>query len=223
MAYPSSVISFSLKVDNDDIEAEHVNTLQTEVTALEDGLLNGFAHILKPTTHNTRDLGLTGTRWKDLYLAGNADVDGALDVAGALTVGGVVTLAAPAAYTPAWTNTGTANSLGNGTITGLWEKVGKRVNFQATLTWGSTTSAGNGNWVISLPATTVSTVVGDSLLYDNSATTQYRTLLAFQAASSTTIFPCSASSPAVAIAGGATPFTWATSDFLIVSGWFWVA
>jgi hypothetical protein len=88
MAYPSSVISFSLKVDNDDIEAEHVNTPQTEITAIEDALLNGFAHALKPSTHNTRDLGLTGTRWKDLFLAGNADIDGTLDVAGAATVAG---------------------------------------------------------------------------------------------------------------------------------------
>ena len=90
MAYPASVISFSLKVDNDIIEDNFFNLPQDEIEAIEDALLNGFAHVLQPSTHNTRDLGLTGTRWRDLFLGRNLDVDGTLDVAGAATVAGTM-------------------------------------------------------------------------------------------------------------------------------------
>jgi hypothetical protein len=49
---------------------------------------------LTPNANNTRDIGLTGTRFKDLFLAGNADIDGTIDVASTLTLGGVATGAA---------------------------------------------------------------------------------------------------------------------------------
>ena len=47
-----------------------------------------FSADLISDTHDTDNIGLTGTRWKNLFLSGYADIDGALDVAGALTVGG---------------------------------------------------------------------------------------------------------------------------------------
>lgn len=57
------------------------------------------------------------------------------------------------AYTPVWTATGTAPSLGNGTLTGKRSRVGKKVSFQLHFTAGSTTTFGTGDWRFSLPTT----------------------------------------------------------------------
>jgi len=59
-------------------------------------------------------------------------------------------------YTPSWTTTGTAPSLGNGTLVGKFKQVGKTVFFRSSLTIGSTTTVGTGNWMFSLPVTAIS-------------------------------------------------------------------
>ena len=41
--------------------------------------------VLAPETHNTVDIGTSAVRYKDFYLAGNADVDGTLNVLGTTT------------------------------------------------------------------------------------------------------------------------------------------
>ena len=65
MAYPTSVISFTTKSDGagNTISASHINDIQTEVTALEQGLINGIAHALSPDGDQTRALGSSGARW----------------------------------------------------------------------------------------------------------------------------------------------------------------
>ena len=63
MAYPTSVIVFTTKNAGDTIQPAHPNDLQTEVTALEQGLLNGVAHALHPDGDQTRALGSSNTRW----------------------------------------------------------------------------------------------------------------------------------------------------------------
>jgi hypothetical protein len=68
MAYPSSVIAFSVKAELDTIEAAHVNDAQTEIESIEDGLLNGVAHHFKPLTDSTYDLGTTGVRFRAAYV-----------------------------------------------------------------------------------------------------------------------------------------------------------
>jgi hypothetical protein len=75
------------------------------------------------------------------------------------------------AYTPTWGNTGTANSLGNGTLLGEYWIRGKRVDFRIKLTWGSTTTAGSSVWTFTLPFTADATgVTGHSVvLFDSSA------------------------------------------------------
>ncbi len=63
-------------------------------------------------------------------------------------------------YTPTWGNTGTANTLGNGQITGQYRVRGKEITVKALLSWGSTTSAGNGAFLFSLPVAAVDTTIG---------------------------------------------------------------
>lgn len=64
-------------------------------------------------------------------------------------------------YTPAWTSTGTAPALGNGTLTGFYKQVGKTVHVRIVLTLGSTSTVGTGTYRLSLP---VAPKVGGMLL-----------------------------------------------------------
>jgi hypothetical protein len=75
-SYPSSVKSFSTKTAGQTIGSAHINDLQDEVVAIENGLLNGLAHDLK-FTDATYDIGKSGaTRPRDLFLSRNLTVGG---------------------------------------------------------------------------------------------------------------------------------------------------
>lgn len=55
-------------------------------------------------------------------------------------------------FTPIWAASGTAPSLGNGSISGRLTRRGKRVFIDIELSFGSTTTYGTGVWQFSLPA-----------------------------------------------------------------------
>lgn len=90
MPYPTSVTSFSVKATNDIIEAAHPNTSETEINAIESGLLNGLAHHVIPLTTALYDLGSTSFRWRDLWLSRNLTVGNTATIAGSLTSGGAL-------------------------------------------------------------------------------------------------------------------------------------
>jgi hypothetical protein len=56
-------------------------------------------------------------------------------------------------YTPAWGASSVNPTLGNGTITGRYFKIGKLVQVQVALNFGSTTNVGSGLYSFSLPVT----------------------------------------------------------------------
>ncbi len=59
------------------------------------------------------------------------------------------------AYTPVLTAATTNPTIGNGSIAGAYIQVGKLVHFRATVTFGSTSTAGSGAYSISLPVAAV--------------------------------------------------------------------
>ena len=60
-------------------------------------------------------------------------------------------------YTPTWAVvSGTAPSIGNGTLSGRYQQVGKTVHFVVQITMGSTTTYGSGQWTLSLPVQALS-------------------------------------------------------------------
>lgn len=124
-------------------------------------------------------------------------------------------------YTPTWGNTGTANTLGNGSVAGAYLQVGKLVLFFISLTWGSTTASGNGTWTFTLPVTGSSTYaagsVNDAQYADSSASQTYRGSVGN--VSTSVIFPYTNASPMAAVTALA-PFTWATGDSCIIRGWY---
>lgn len=62
-------------------------------------------------------------------------------------------LGASQSYTPAWTTNGVAPSIGNGSISGSFIELNKKISFSVAIAMGSTTSYGSGTYFISLPKT----------------------------------------------------------------------
>lgn len=125
------------------------------------------------------------------------------------------TLGTPAPYTPAWTSTGTAPSLGNGSLTGLWTQQGSLIWVSITMTLGSTSTQGTGLWRFSLPATCVGSMglVGYMVPDANNV----KAAVGAPASGSTIQLVAADGS---AIAGPGAPSTWVTAGGFAVSGWY---
>lgn len=54
-------------------------------------------------------------------------------------------------YTPSWTASTTNPTIGNGSLTGAYLQAGKLIAFRARVLFGTTTTAGSGNYSLSLP------------------------------------------------------------------------
>lgn len=61
-------------------------------------------------------------------------------------------MAAWATYTPTWTNSGSAPTLGNGSIVGGYRRAGTTLHLRGQLSIGSTTTVGTGDIRMSLPS-----------------------------------------------------------------------
>jgi hypothetical protein len=128
------------------------------------------------------------------------------------------------AYTPVWTATGTAPSLGNGLLTGRYSISGDTVRFEIMFVPGSTTTFGTGVWFFSLPVTGHADYGGSNRYpvsmptraIDNSTGSYRNAVSHFQTAS--TIFASVAADGAISQYGPTTPFTWAQDDRLMITG-----
>ena len=125
-------------------------------------------------------------------------------------------------FTPTWGNTGTSNSLGNGTLLGNYFQIGKFVYFNITLAWGTTTSSGNGTWTFSLPKSTNTLTYASINVYmlDSSASLQlFGSSLGRDATTFTPIYYL-VSGTKIAVDGitATAPFTWAANDTLVATG-----
>ena len=63
----------------------YICTVNTTNAANWHEMVANTGTVLAPETHNTVDIGTTAVRYKDFFLAGNADVDGTLNVLGTTT------------------------------------------------------------------------------------------------------------------------------------------
>jgi hypothetical protein len=131
-------------------------------------------------------------------------------------------LGTTAAYTPTWGSTGTANTLGNGTLTGTWHQFGRLVFYTITLTWGNSTSSGTGVWTFTLPATASLGQAGGSVLMVNAGVQQYAGLLQI-VTSGTVIQPVTVDGATPVGLGASAPFAWGAADIMEISGWFFTA
>jgi len=114
-------------------------------------------------------------------------------------------------YAPSTTNV----TLGNGTLTGAWSQAGKDTNFRIKLVFGSTTAlTGSPTFTLPAAATASRTVVPRAALWDDSAGSQQKG--AFALNTSTTVLQLR--DDASAALSATVPFTWTTSDEIIIVG-----
>lgn len=129
--------------------------------------------------------------------------------------------AASSTYTPAWTSSGTAVALGNGTISGNYIQIGKWVKVKVVVTMGSTTTFGSGVYRLTLP---VAPVAIDAIIpifcFDSSAVLGWAGATRITTAAATGDNMRMAGQDGVAFVGPANPFTWASGDKLIMEGWY---
>jgi hypothetical protein len=116
-------------------------------------------------------------------------------------------------YTPTWTSTGTAPSLGNGILQGRYIEIGKSVIVQMFFQIGSTSTLGTGNWRFSLPVS-VDVMNGNASLLPGGAYVEDAAVAAYtrsaRRVSATTVTFNSENNTELAPTN---PFTWATGDF----------
>lgn len=115
-------------------------------------------------------------------------------------------------YTPTWTGSGSNPAIGNGTISGRWQRDGRRVHLQIDLLMGSTTTFGTGTYTFSLPtvlpAPGSGTSVGTCWMFDSGTTNRVGTAIIDGSG-----VVCIADSEAANV-GATNPFTWAANDRL---------
>lgn len=126
-------------------------------------------------------------------------------------------------YTPSLTNV----TIGNGTVYGAYARSGKTIHFQASVTFGTTTSV-SGVPTLSLPVTAsgsnLTNVGFVGAFGDSSAAAIYQTQ---PVASTTTValyaINTSGTYSLYVASSSTVPFTWATSDYIQVSGTYMAA
>lgn len=128
-------------------------------------------------------------------------------------------------YTVAWTATGTTPTIGDGTLLGYYQTRGPLVWVKVRLVWGTTTTAGTGSWRWSLPfpasAAYAGPFVGYGLCQDISTLKGYPCTVWNAVGSDPTVFSVYAADATDAADleignAGARPFTWASTDQMIV-------
>lgn len=128
-------------------------------------------------------------------------------------------------YTPTWTNL----SIGNGTQTFKWRRVGDGIEISGHLQWGTTTSA-SGTFYFSLPsglsvdntkAKANSARVGLAWAFDGGGGTNNREVYrVIQNSTGNTFFMAGRTDGGTSVSFDATnPFTWANSDELDIQLW----
>lgn len=108
-SYPSSIKSFTTRVDGQTIVAAWFNEIQDEVVAIETALLDGFAHAVKPSTDNAQDLGTAALSWRDLHVERNALIGGTLGITGVTTFTGAAVVGSLRGTEETITATGSVN------------------------------------------------------------------------------------------------------------------
>lgn len=184
----------------------------TGVVAVPDGTVSA------PSIANDGDAntGLYFPADNSIALATDGVARLSIDSAGLITGTGT-SLGAYVSYTPTLAGTGWA--LGNGTVTGKYSRIGRWVSFWAAFVAGSTSTFGSGNPRLSLPVTPISDAVEgrwNVAFFDSSASLRYfsRGILS----SSDVIAVTSGTNGVQTTTNSTTPFAWATSDTIIISG-----
>lgn len=140
---------------------------------------------------------------------------------GNLTVSGELFLTGTAwtSYTPNWTSSGTAPSIGNGILIGKYKQIGKTVFVRVRLQIGSSTTTGTGNWRISLPVAAADSdgVVMPATYLDNGVNWHIGLVNCEYDGNTSYVVPLKGTAPSGAV-DATSPFTWNAGDSLVFNG-----
>ena len=122
-------------------------------------------------------------------------------------------------YGVSWTSSGTAPSIGNGSLTGFYKTIGKTVFVRVKLNWGTTTSGGTGDWRFSLPVNAQSpdgvqfpcSILDNGLNWYTGVVNGTYTGAVDKTSIITTTSPSAAITATI-------PFTWGNLDSLVFNG-----
>lgn len=143
---------------------------------------------------------------------------GKVTVADATAIGGTW-----ATWTPTWTNA----SVGNGTVTARYSQIGKTVHFRITFILGSTSTVGTGPQV-TLPVTAADYGTGSNpvpigkVMLTDTGTADYPAQIEMLSTTNCQLVQFGAASALVNRSGitATSPFTFATGDKIIITGFF---
>lgn len=116
-------------------------------------------------------------------------------------------------YTPTWAATGGSPTIGNGSISGAWQRKGQSCKVNIVLTIGSTTNKVGTIWTLSVPYAAGRNQTGTVWVQQTgTGTKQYVGVCFIASGSSVMQFNVSGSTDPI---GSAVPASWSTNDLLI--------
>lgn len=134
--------------------------------------------------------------------------------------GALVSTAAWQTYTPTWgSTTGTQPTVGNGTVSGRYQKVGKTVHLWVRILVGSTTTFGSAQWTLSLPVPSLASGIVQMLpgrSFDVSSPNAW--LAVGHLTTGGTITLETQGTVDTDVMSATQPFTWANGDFVVLQG-----
>lgn len=130
------------------------------------------------------------------------------------------------AFTPTWTSSGSAPSIGNGTFTGYFSMVGKKVYLRFKFVGGSTTTWGTGSYFINLPVAGYSGIAANDGFtlngYAEDLSTVAYTVLGTRMENTSRFYVIIYAPQTTSVNNWAQtgPFTWSTGDYWSATGWY---
>jgi hypothetical protein len=118
-------------------------------------------------------------------------------------------------YAPAWTSSGVAPAIGNGTASGHYIQIGKFVHAQGTISFGSTSTFGTGNYYFAMPVAPSGSQAGTryGLVTGFHSGSFFTATADFQAGSTfRTMYAAAFPTGALTFMGQLAPWTWASGD-----------
>jgi hypothetical protein len=200
---------------------DHADIDHTGLTGVGSGVLNKFDGTAAPTVNDDTGDGYTeGSMWVDVtndraYIC----LD---DSSGAAVWREIGASLGIQTYTPTWTAASVNPALGNGTITGHYQKIADKLYWlNISLLMGSTTTYGTGRWIFSLPFTAKTTSPSHQVIaaqFNDSGTAAFTGSARVAAGATVTDVVVSADATGTFQVASAVPFTWANTDRLIITG-----